>query len=69
VLEVLREIHPAALPHHELMRRAHAERGGVAWALYFLKTHGLIEVFTHPGHSRYQRYRWKSGTKGQNDGN
>lgn len=68
VLKVLREVYPATLPHGELMKRAAAERGGVAWALHFLKVHNLIDVLTQPGHSRYQRYRWKPGTEGPSDG-
>lgn len=67
VLAVLREIYPAALPHHELMRRANAERGGVAWAICFLRRKDMIETFTHPGHSRYMRYRYKPGQEGARD--
>lgn len=61
VLRVLRELRTdnplGAARAEDLRLLCLADRGGVAWAVRYLREHGLIETVTDDRNPRYLRYR------------
>jgi hypothetical protein len=57
VFRVLVEQHPIFLSHSDLRDLTGLNRGGVSWALRYMKTHNAIELMAHPRREGYYLYR------------